>query len=158
MVVRICQARLGRALVAKIRVFVKILLHQRAVVEVFEPAAAVGHGRFQHLGTDGQQHIAGGHAAELALGVKVGRGGGQGVVDADGAVHTHTAFLQHTSEVIEQLVGAVDCFLRTAAPLTAHVAVFGHFGIQRGFFGRDMAIIGAANDDVFQAGPTHSSC
>ncbi len=152
-IIRICQARFGRAFMAEIRVLVEVLLHQRAIVQIFEPAAAIGHCRLKHFRTDRQQHIARRHAAKLALGVEIWRGGGQAVIDTCRAIHPHAAFFQHRGEIIEQLIGAVDRFLRAAAPLAPHVAVFGHLGIERGFFRRDVAVISAADDHMFQRIP-----
>ena len=68
MIIRICQPRLGRRFMTKIRIFFKILLHQGAVVQVFKPATAIRHGCFEHFGSDGQQDIARWHAAKLAFG------------------------------------------------------------------------------------------
>lgn len=152
-IIRIGQARFGRALVPELRVLVEIPLHERAVVQILEPAAAVGHGCFQHLGANGQQYIAGRHTAKLAVSVEIRRGGRQRMVDTGGAVHTHAALLQHACKVIEQLVRAVDGFLRAAAPLAAHIAVFGHFCIQRRFFGWDVAIVGTAHNYMLQRIP-----
>ena len=68
MIIRIRQPGFGRRFMTKIRIFVKIFLHQGAVVQVLKPATAVRHGCFEHFGSDGQQDIARWHAAKLALG------------------------------------------------------------------------------------------
>ena len=81
MIVGIRQARLGRGLVAEVRVFLPVLLQQRAVVQIFEPAAAIGHGRFQHLVSRRSADVARRHAAELAVGVEIGRGDRLRMVD-----------------------------------------------------------------------------
>ncbi len=152
-IVGIGQTRFRRAFVAEVRVFVEVLLHQRAIVQVFEPPAAIGHGGFQNFRTHGQQNVAGRHAAELAFGVKVRRGGWQRMVDAGWAIHPDAASFQHAGEAVEQFVRPVDRVLRTAAPLAAHVAVFGDLGVQRRLFRRDVAVIGAPDDDVAKGVP-----
>ena len=57
-----------------------------------------------------------------------------------------------------KFVGAVDRFLRAAAPLAAHVAVLGHLGVQRGFLRRDVAVVSPADNHMLQADPIRSSC
>jgi hypothetical protein len=75
------------------------------------------------------------------------------MVDAGGTVDADAAGFELAREGVEQLIGAVDGFLRTAPPLAAHVAVLGDFGVERGFFGGNVAIICAAHDDVAQGVP-----
>ena len=152
-IVLIRQARLRRGLVTEVRVFFPVLLQKRTIVQVFEPTAAIGHGRFQHLMPDGQQHIARRHAAELAVGVEIRCGYRLRMVNGHRTIHTHTAFTQQVGEVVQQLVRTIDGFLRATAPLAAHVAVFRHFRVQRRLFRWDVAIIGTAHDHMAQRVP-----
>ena len=152
-VIGIGQARLGRAFVAEIWIFVEIFLHQRAVVQIFEPPATIRHGGFQHFRAHRQQHIARRHAAKLAVGVEIRRGDRQRMIDTGGPINTNAAICQLFCKSIQQFIGPVDCLLRAPPPLAAHIAVFGHFGVQRGLFRRDVAIIGPAHDDMFQRVP-----
>ena len=71
----------------------------------------------------------------------------KGVVDPD------AAFGKLGREIVQQLVRAVDCFLRAAAPLAPHIAVLRHFGIQGRFFRRNVAIISPADDNMPQGVP-----
>ena len=103
--------------------------------------------------TNGQQHIPWRHAAKLTVGVKIRGGGRLGMIDGCRAIDTNTTFAQLVGEGVQEFVGPVDCFLRPAAPLAAHVAVFRYFGLQRGFFGRDMTVICAAYNYVTQSVP-----
>ena len=152
-VVGIRQARLGCGFMAEIRVLVEIALHQRAIAEVLEPATAIGHGRFQNFVADRQQHIARRHAAKLAVGVEIRSRCGLGEIDRRGPVDRHAVALKLFGELVQQFICTVDRFLRTPAPLAAHVAVFRHLGIQCRFGRGDVAIVGAPDDNVLQRIP-----
>ena len=52
MVIRIRQPRLRGRLVPEVGIFVPITLHERAVIQVFEPAATIGHRRLKYLRAD----------------------------------------------------------------------------------------------------------
>ena len=152
-IILIRQARLWRGLMAEIRVFLPILLHQRAIAEIFEPAAAIGHRRLKDLMPDRQQHVARRHAAELAVGVEIRRRCRLGKVDGRRAINANAALAQHVCEIVQKLIAPVNRLLRALAPLAAHVAVFGNFRIQRGLRRGDVAVVGPAHDDVFQRVP-----
>ena len=92
-VILVCQPRFGRAFVAEVRVLVEITLHQGAVIEIFKPAAAIGHRGLQHLRAHRQQHVTRRHTAKLAVRVEIGRGHGLRMVDGVGPVHPHAARL-----------------------------------------------------------------
>ena len=152
-IVFVGQARLGRGLVTELGIFVPVLLHQRAIVQVFEPATPVRHGGFENFMSDGQKHISRGHAAKLAVGMKIRSCGRLGVINGGRTIHPNAASTQLVREIIEKFVGPVDRFLRPSAPLAAHVAVFGDFGIQCRFGGWNMAVVCPAHDDMAQGVP-----
>ena len=85
--------------------------------------------------------------------MKIGRRDGLRMVNRLRAVDTHAARLQLSREGVKQLIRPINRFLRTTAPLAAHVAVFGHFRIQSGFFGWNMTIIRAPDDHMTQRVP-----
>ena len=152
-IVFVGQARLGRGLMTELGIFVPILLHQRAIIQVFEPATPVRHGRFKNFMSDGQKHITRGHAAKLAVGMKIWSCGRLGVINGGRTIHPNTATTQLICESVQKFVGPVDRFLWPSAPLAAHVAIFGDFGIQRRFRGRYVTVICPAHDDMAQSVP-----
>ena len=152
-VVRICQARFGCRLVAHVRVFVVIALHQRPVAEILEPPAAIGHGGFEHFAAHGQEHVARRHAAEARSGLPVRRFHRLAEVHRRGAVDANSAAFKHPSKIVELLVGLVDRLLRPRPPLPAHVGIFRHLGVERRFRRRNAAAVGNADNDMFERVP-----
>ena len=150
MIISIRQTRLWRSFVAEIRVFVPVLLHQWAIVQIFEPTATITHCRFEDFRTNCQKHIAGRHASKLAFGVEIRRRCRQRMVNRGWSVNANAARLQLGCEVVQKLVCTVDGFLRTTAPLAAHVAVFRHLRVERWFLWRDMAIVCPSHDNMFK--------
>ena len=75
------------------------------------------------------------------------------MVDAGGPVDAHAACLKLGCKIVQQFVRTINCFLRAAAPLAPHIAVLRNFGVQRGLFWRNMAIVSAAHDHMLERIP-----
>ncbi len=69
------------------------------------------------------------------------------------AINANTTRFKLSSEGIEQFIGPVDCMLGTHPMLAAHVTVFWYFCIQCRLFRRDMAIICAPHNHMFERVP-----
>ncbi|OAN67059.1 hypothetical protein A8B83_19430 [Rhodobacteraceae bacterium EhC02] len=149
-VVGIRKPRFGSRLMTEVGIFFPVFLHQRAIVQILEPAAPVGHRGFEDFRTHGQKDVARRHAAELAGSMEIRSRDGERVIDGGWAIDPNTAGLKLLREFVEQLIGAIDGFLRASSPLPTHVAVFRDLCFKRGLFGGDMAVICTAHDHVFE--------
>ncbi len=152
-IVGIGQTRLRRSFMAELGILFPILLHQGAVIEVFEPTATIGHRRFEDFRTNGKKHITRRHTSELARGVEIWGRNGERVINGGRTVHSNAALFELRRKVIKKLICAINRLLRTAPPLSAHIAIFGHLGVERRLLGRDVTVICTPYDDVFQRVP-----
>ena len=70
------------------------------------------------------------------------------MIDRCGPVDANSAGLKLGGKIVEKLVGAVNRLLRPPSPKATHIAVFRDFGVKRGFFRRDVAVVSAPDDYV----------
>ena len=120
---------------------------------MLEPAAPVGHGGFKHLMADGEQQIAGGHAAEHRLLDPVGSLHGLTEIQRGGAVDSHPTAFEDPGEVVELLVRLVRHVSRIGAILAQGIVLLWPVPLDCDLRGLHHRPVGPPDDDVLQGIP-----